>query len=117
MTAAYDFDTVTQLAEYVLLSYDVPTHLIGFTYLKEAVAYKLVCSPRSFNVIYRFIADKHKTTQGSIMRDISYAIEHSQKLCEFVSLPQSQLFRSRVISNLAIHVKAASLKDVAPKVI
>lgn len=90
-----------------LLSYDIPSNLKGFDFITEAVQYKISHPHSKFQDIYSAIAATHSQSALSVMRDIGYAIKQSYKLGSLLHLSNQQLYSSRVISTIAIHIKSS----------
>ena len=100
-------ETIVDQIHSILLEYDIPPHLIGYNLLAEAISIKLSDPYSSIKSIYATIAAKCRKTVRSVARDLDYAIKQAHNLGNILHLPEEQLFNSRVISILAIHIKTS----------
>lgn len=98
-------ETIVDQVHSILIEYDIPPHLIGYNLLAEAISIKLSDPYSSIKSIYATIAAKCHKTVRSVARDLDYAIKQAHNLGNILHLPEEQLFNSRVISFLAIHIK------------
>ncbi len=84
----------------------VPPHLVGFTFLSEAVVMKTEKESVKLFEIYNTIAQKYNSNHSAVTRSISYAISQADNLREYLALNKNETtFNGRIISTLALRLK------------
>lgn len=97
-------------AEKLVADSSVPPHLIGFTFLSEAVVLKTERSIIKLNEIYSTIAQTYNSNLCAVTRSISYAISQSDRIREYLSLSKYETtFNGKIISALALKLKSEDL--------
>lgn len=99
--------TILKRAEKLVADSSVPPHLIGFTFLSEAVVLKKERSIIKLNEIYSTIAQKYNSNHYAVTRSISYAISQAEHLRKYLSLSKYEItFNGKIISALALRLKS-----------
>lgn len=99
--------SILKCAEKLVADSSVPPHLIGFTFLSEAVVLKKERSIIKLKEIYSTIAQKYSSKGYAVTRSISYAISQADHLREHLSLSKYETaFNGKVISALALKLNS-----------
>ncbi len=99
--------TILTHVEKLVADSSVPPHLIGFTFLSEAVVLKKERSIIKLKEIYNTIAQKYNSNQCAVTRSISYAISQAEYLRKYLSLSKYETtFNGKIISALALKLNS-----------
>lgn len=92
-------------AELTLKLWGVPIHLDGFSFIAEAAVLKCLFNYRKSNILYSHIASSRGITSKTVSNSIAYALgKNREHICSVLRLGLNNLYASRVISLLALHI-------------
>lgn len=95
-------------AQQLVSDSSVPPHLIGFTFLTEAIIMKSTSYSIKLSDIYKTTALNHNSTPRAVTRDIKYAISQANGISDYLSVRAQDVFNGRVIAELALKLKILS---------